>query len=124
MPSDMPHACAATVSLDSLIRTRTAFGNVPGQYTPQFTRASKACEPLLPDGGQPTQAQITSAGNAGLKIAQCMRTQGSPTFADPKVLPPIEPSGRVGFAFGFKPSMGIDTNSLRYQAAGKICEGQ
>jgi hypothetical protein len=98
------------------------FSNVPAQSTSQFTRANKTCEHLLPNGGQPTQAEITAAEEAGLKTAQCLRTHGFPNLPNPKVVR-AGIGGRVATLFPLKPSMGIDPNSPRFQAALKTCHG-
>jgi hypothetical protein len=53
--------------------------------SPQGASANKACEHLLPNGGQPTAAQTQAELAEGVKYAQCMRTHGLPTFPDPTI---------------------------------------
>jgi hypothetical protein len=50
---------------------------------PQFPAAHRACEHLLPNGGQPTQAQAQQAWNDMRKFARCMRSHGVPNWPDP-----------------------------------------
>ena len=50
---------------------------------PQFPAAHRACEHLLPNGGQPTQAQVQQAWNDMRNFARCMRSHGVPNWPDP-----------------------------------------
>jgi hypothetical protein len=50
---------------------------------PQFPAAHRACERLLPNGGQPTQAQVQQAWNDMRNFARCMRSHGVPDWPDP-----------------------------------------
>jgi hypothetical protein len=50
---------------------------------PQFPAAHRACEHLLPNGGQPTQAQAQQAWNDMRNFARCMRSHGVPDWPDP-----------------------------------------
>jgi hypothetical protein len=50
---------------------------------PQFPAAHRACEHLLPNGGQPTQAQAQQAWNDMRNFARCMRSHGVPNWPDP-----------------------------------------
>jgi hypothetical protein len=50
---------------------------------PQFPTAHRACEHLLPNGGQPTQAQVQQAWNDMRTFARCMRSHGVPNWPDP-----------------------------------------
>src|SRR5262249_31712370 len=52
--------------------------------SPQFERARKACDKLLPNGGRPTAAQQAQEQQQMLKFARCMRSHGVPRFPDPK----------------------------------------
>jgi len=53
-----------------------------------FDSAQDACRHLLPNGGQPNQAQRAAhqaqALQQALKYTQCMRSHGVPDFPDPK----------------------------------------
>ena len=51
--------------------------------SPQFPAAHRACEHLLPNGGQPTQAQVQQAWNDMRNFAHCMRSHGVPNWPDP-----------------------------------------
>ena len=79
-----------------------------------YTSATKACQHLLPNGGQVTQAQLQQGLTAALKYAQCMRTHGLPTFPDPTMS-----AGGSGISMG--PPSGISPNSPQLQAAQKAC---
>jgi hypothetical protein len=50
---------------------------------PQFPAAHRACGHLLPNGGQPTQAQMQQAWNDMRNFARCMRSHGVPNWPDP-----------------------------------------
>jgi len=50
---------------------------------PQFPEAHRACEHLLPNGGEPTQAQAQQAWNDMRNFARCMRSNGVPNWPDP-----------------------------------------
>jgi hypothetical protein len=73
-------------------------GNLPAnakdlmRSSPQFPAASTACQQLLPDGGQPTQAerqqQLQQDWSQYRQFAQCMRDHGVPNFPDPTADPP------------------------------------
>lgn len=51
--------------------------------SPQFPAAHRACGHLLPNGGQPTQAQAQQAWSDMRKFARCMRLHGIPNWPDP-----------------------------------------
>ena len=51
--------------------------------SPQFPPAHRACEHLLSNGGQPTQAQVQQAWNDMRNFAHCMRSHGVPDWPDP-----------------------------------------
>jgi hypothetical protein len=50
---------------------------------PKFPAAHRACEHLLPNGGQPAQAQVQQAWNDMRNFARCMRSHGVPNWPDP-----------------------------------------
>lgn len=58
-------------------------GHGVNQDSPQFLSANKACEKLLPNGGQPTAAQQRQQMSALLQLAECVRSHGIPNFPDP-----------------------------------------
>jgi hypothetical protein len=55
---------------------------------PQFPAAHRACEHLLPNGGQPTPAQVRQAWNDMRNFARCMRSHGVPNWPDPTATSP------------------------------------
>jgi hypothetical protein len=74
--------------------------------------AQHACESLLSRGastGTPQQRQQKLA--FGLKVAQCLRVHGFPTFPDPTGLSQALPPG-------------IDPSSPQFEAAQATCEKQ
>jgi hypothetical protein len=78
----------------------------------QFEAANTASKSLLPNGGQPVGGGVTleQMTAALLKMAECMRSHGFPTFPDPST------SGG-----NFLPA-GIDPNSAQFKAAQRICQ--
>jgi hypothetical protein len=55
---------------------------------PEFVGAHRACGHLLPNSGQPTQAQVQQAFNDMRNFAQCMRSHGVANWPDPTVTSP------------------------------------
>src|SRR5438067_5305919 len=51
--------------------------------SPAFQSARSACAKLLPNGGQPTPAQIAQRQQQMLAFAKCMRAHGIKDFPDP-----------------------------------------
>jgi hypothetical protein len=67
--------------------------------SPAFQSAQKTCAKLLPGGG-PGRAQVPVGRRlAMVKLAQCMRKHGLPTFPDPMATAPAPGTG-IGLAFG------------------------
>jgi hypothetical protein len=81
-------------------------------HSPQFARARKACDKLLPNGGRRTAAQQAQEQQQMLKFAQCMRSHGVPKFPDPK----------AGGALTLGTKAGVDPNTPAFQAAQKTCQ--
>jgi hypothetical protein len=81
-------------------------------HSPQFDRARKACDNLLPNGGRPTAAEHAQEQQQMLKFAQCMRSHGVPKFPDPK----------AGGALALGTKAGVDPNTPAFQAAQKTCQ--
>jgi hypothetical protein len=79
--------------------------------SPQFSAASKACEQLLPNGGQPTPAEHQQALAQALKYVQCMRAHGV------AMLGPSTSGGGVGVGLG----AGVNPNSTQFQSAEEAC---
>lgn len=80
--------------------------------SPQFASANKACEHLLPNGGQETAAQLNKDLSQALKFVVCMRSHGIPKFADPTVQ-----DGHVVIRGG----SGFGPNSPQIQSAQQAC---
>jgi hypothetical protein len=85
-------------------------GKQVARSSPQFPAAENACMHLLSSGAG-TQQQRQEKLTFALKLAQCMRGHGFPTFPDPTA------SGQ-----GLPP--GIDPNSPQFHAAQTTCQKQ
>jgi hypothetical protein len=81
--------------------------------SPRFRSAVKGCQRQT-GFGQITPAMLQAAMAAGVKFANCMRSQGISDYPDP-----VE-NGQ-GIRLGPGPDSGIDMNSARYKAAQKAC---
>ena len=92
----------------------SANGIDPG--SPQFQRAQKACQKLLPNRGTPSPAQQAQGRAQALAFSTCMRKNGVPNFPDPQ----FSSGGRVAIQIG--PSSGIDPRSPQFQTAQKACQ--
>jgi len=90
--------------------------NSMDQSSPQFISANKACQKLLPNGGQLTQAQQAQQQADALKFAQCIRAHGFPKFPDPT-------ANGNGSGTNFK-ALGIDIFSPQFQSAKQTCQRQ
>jgi hypothetical protein len=79
-----------------------------------FDSAQDACRHLLPNGGQPNQAQRAAhqaqALQQALKYTQCMRSHGVPDFPDPS-----ENNGAVGFNH-------VNASAPGYTKANQACQ--
>jgi hypothetical protein len=81
-------------------------------HSPQFDRARKACDKLLPNGGRPTAAEQQQEQQQMLKFAKCMRSHGVPKFPDPQ----------AGGAQSLGSKVDVDPNTPQFQAAQKTCQ--
>jgi hypothetical protein len=75
--------------------------------------AEKACRHLLPNGGQPTQAQRQQALKRMLNFARCMRTHGYPNFPDPT---------QNGLTLQGSGISRATVNTPQFQAAQRTCQ--
>jgi hypothetical protein len=75
----------------------------------QYQAAQNACVRLLPNGGQMTQAQSQQDLNAMRRYAQCMRSDGVPTWPDPTYDP------AAGWGFNLVHVHGFDPNSTQIE---------
>jgi hypothetical protein len=90
-----------------------AQGNLPSFHAGVSKQISAAadvvCKHLLPSGGTGTPQEQQQKFAFALKVAQCLRTHGFPTFPDPTVS-------------GERIPPGIDTQSPPFQTAETRCE--
>jgi hypothetical protein len=86
----------------------------------KFQAALRACQKVLPNGGQPTPQQLAKARQGALAFSACMRSHGVPDFPDPTFS-----SGGGGIGIGVHISAGGDLNpqSPTFQAAQQACQG-
>jgi hypothetical protein len=65
---------------------RLSFGSENGidSNAPQFKRAQRACQKLLPNGGKSSAQERARHLQEALDFARCIREHGVPTFPDPK----------------------------------------
>jgi hypothetical protein len=68
--------------------------------SPAFQAAEKSCFSLLPGGGPGRGGGSESRKLELVKLAQCMRSHGISSFADPTSSPPSAPPSGGGVAFG------------------------
>jgi hypothetical protein len=81
--------------------------------SPAFTSARAACEKLLPNGGQPTPAQIAQEQKQMLALSACMRAHGVKDFPDPT---------NGGLQIRVHPGSDIDPNNPTFQKAQQACQ--
>lgn len=82
--------------------------------SPTFGSARNACQKLLPNGGQPTPAQIAKRQQQLLAFSACMRAHGIKDFPDPS-------SG--GLRVHVNPGSDIDPSNPTFQKAQRACQG-
>jgi hypothetical protein len=93
---------------------------LPPKKTPQQLGVSSselqsgqtACQNLLTNGGQPSQAQVAQYRATMLIYARCMRAHGVPNMPDP--------DGRGHLDIG--PGTAVDVNSPKFQTAFETCK--
>jgi hypothetical protein len=88
--------------------------------SPKFQSAQAKCRKLLPNGGQPTPAQIAKAQAAALSFSKCMRSHGVPNFPDPT----FSSSGGIGIKIQAGSKSGLDPNNPTFKTAQQACQGQ
>lgn len=79
--------------------------------SPQYQRAQKACQHLLPKQSPPSPAEQAELVGKALAFANCMRSHGEPNFPDPS-------SNGGGATFSLS---GVDPNSPQFQRAEEAC---
>jgi len=73
--------------------------------------AQNTCKPLLRSGGTGTPQQRAQKLAYGVKVSECLRAHGYPTFPDPT-------------AAGERIPPDVNTNSPQFQSAEASCERQ
>jgi len=79
----------------------------------EFQAARGACIHLVPNGGQPTAAQIQQYRSVMLRYARCIRAHGVPNMPDP------DDRGHLDIG----PGTAVDVDGPRFQAAYQACKG-
>ena len=97
-----------------VIQLNSGSGVDPG--SPKFSTAQQACSKLLPNGGQPTPAQIAKAQKNALAFSACMRSHGIKDFPDPTFS-----GGGVTLRLGGRPGSDLDPSSPLFQKAQTAC---
>jgi hypothetical protein len=94
-----------------VIAIQSGMGIDPG--SPGFQSARTACEKLLPNGGQPTPAQIAQAQKQMLAFSACMRAHGVKDFPDPS---------NGGLQIRDRPGSDLSPNNPTFQKAQQACQ--
>jgi hypothetical protein len=87
--------------------------------SPTFQAAQRACQKLLPNGGQPSPQQRAKMEQALLAFSACMRSHGVPDFPDPTFT-----GGGAQLRLRSSPGGDLNPNSPRFQAAQTACQGK
>jgi hypothetical protein len=82
--------------------------------SPTFRSARTVCDKLLPNGGQPTPAQIARQQQEMLAFSVCMRAHGVKDFPDPT---------NGGLQVRVSPGSDLDPNNSTFQKAQQACKG-
>jgi hypothetical protein len=94
-----------------VIMIHSGMGIDPG--SPAFRSARTACEKLLPNGGQPTPAQIAQAQKQMLAFSACMRAHGIKDFPDPS---------NGGLQLQSHPGSDLNPDNPTFQKAQQACQ--
>jgi hypothetical protein len=94
-----------------VIMIHSGMGIDPG--SPAFQGARSACSKLLPNGGQPTPAQIAQRQQQMLAFSSCMRSHGVKDFPDP--------SGG-GLRLSVHPGSDLDPGNPTFKSAQQACQ--
>jgi hypothetical protein len=81
--------------------------------SPAFSSARTTCDKLLPNGGQPTPAQIAQQQKDLLEFSACMRAHGIKDFPDPS---------NGGLRIQVHPGSDLDPNNPTFRAAQHACQ--
>jgi hypothetical protein len=88
--------------------------------SPKFQAAQQTCRKLLPNGGQPTPAQIAKMQAGALAFSKCMRAHGVTNFPDPT----FSAGGGIGIHIQAGSKSGLDPNNPTFQKAQQACQGK
>jgi hypothetical protein len=94
-----------------VITIHSGMGIDPG--SPGFQSARSACAKLLPNGGQPTPAQIAQQQQQMLALSACMRAHGVKDFPDPS---------NGGLQIRATPGSDLNPNNPTFQKAQQACQ--
>jgi hypothetical protein len=94
-----------------VITIDSGMGIDPG--SPAFISARSLCQKLLPNGGQPTPAQLAQRQQQMLAFSVCMRAHGIKDFPDPS-------SGGIRLRGG--PGSDLDPTNPTFQRAQQACQ--
>jgi hypothetical protein len=98
-------------SSQGVITIHSGMGIDPG--SPAFMSARTACAKLLPNGGQPTPAQIAQQQQQMLALSACMRAHGLKDFPDPS---------NGGLRIQVHPGSDLDPNNPTFRKAQEACQ--
>ena len=87
--------------------------------SPKFQAAQRACQKLLPNGGQPSPQQRAKMQQALLAFSACMRSHGIADFPDPTFT-----GGGAQLRLHGGPGGDLNPQSPRFQAAQTACRGK
>lgn len=94
-----------------VVMIQSGMGIDPG--SPKFQSARTQCMKLLPNGGQPTPAQIAQRQAQLLKLSACMRAHGIKDFPDPS---------NGGLQVRVQPGSDLDPNNPNLMKAVQACK--
>lgn len=94
-----------------VITIHSGMGIDPG--SPAFHSAQTTCSKLLPNGGQPTPAQIAQRQQQMLAFSACMRSHGLKDFPDPS---------NGGLRLSVHPGSDLDPNNPTFRRAQQECQ--
>lgn len=94
-----------------VITINSGMGLDPG--SPAFRSAQATCSKLLPNGGQPTPAQIAQQQQKLLAYSACMRAHGLNDFPDPS---------NGGLRISVHPGSDLQPNNPTFQKAQQACQ--
>jgi hypothetical protein len=95
-----------------LITIHSGMGIDPG--SPSFRSARTVCQRLLPNGGQPTPAQLAQRQKQMLAFSSCMRAHGLKDFPDPS---------NGGLQIQSHPGSDLSADNPTFQKAQQACQG-